>query len=380
MLEPVAVETAPVPFASLGLDPRLLEGVRDLGFSETRPIQSAVITLSLAGDDLIACAETGSGKTCAFVIPMLQRLLREGVAPQDAPKKSRVLVLAPTRELAVQIEDEIHGLSYHTTITSAAVYGGVEMGGQERALKAGVDIIVATPGRLIDHMRQQNADLSSVELLVLDEADRMMDMGFWPDVRRIIAALPATRQTLLFSATIPDEVVRSALEIVKEPKFVQVGQRSAPATTITHSKQEVSHGHKADWLIEHLRKPEGPVLIFSRTKIGADKLARKLQTAGIRCIALHADRTMDQRRQAVEGFRGGKYKVLVATDIAARGLDIDGIHTVINYEVPDSPDTYVHRVGRTGRSSEAGHAITLVAPEEHRALAQLEKSVGVHLQ
>jgi len=380
VLEPVAVETAPLPFASLGLDPRLLEGVRDLGFSETRPIQSAVITLSLAGDDLIACAETGSGKTCAFVVPMLQRLLREGVAPQDAPKKSRVLVLAPTRELAVQIEDEIHGLSYHTTITSAAVYGGVEMGGQERALKAGVDIIVATPGRLIDHMRQQNADLSAVELLVLDEADRMMDMGFWPDVRRIIAALPATRQTLLFSATIPDDVVRSALEIVKEPKFVQVGQRSAPAKTITHSKQEVSHGHKVDWLIEHLRKPEGPVLIFSRTKIGADKLARKLQAAGIRCVALHADRTMDQRRQAVEGFRGGKYRVLVATDIAARGLDIDGIQTVINYEVPDSPDTYVHRVGRTGRSSEAGHAITLVAPEEHRALAQLEKSVGVHLQ
>ena len=379
-LEPVAVETAPLPFASLGLDPRLLEGIRDLGFSETRPIQSAVITLSLAGDDLIACAETGSGKTCAFVVPMLQRLLREGVADSAAAKKSRVLVLAPTRELAVQIEDEIHGLSYHTTVTSAAVYGGVEMGGQERALKAGVDIIVATPGRLIDHMRQQNADLSAVELLVLDEADRMMDMGFWPDVRRIIAALPATRQTLLFSATIPDDVVRSALEIVREPKFVQVGQRSAPAKTITHSKHEVSHGHKVDWLIEHLRKPEGPVLIFSRTKIGADKLARKLQSAGIRCVALHADRTMDQRRQAVEGFRGGKYRVLVATDIAARGLDIDGIHTVINYEVPDSPDTYVHRVGRTGRSSEAGHAITLVAPEEHRALAQLEKSVGVHLQ
>ena len=379
-LEPVAVETAPLPFASLGLDPRLLEGIRDLGFSETRPIQSAVITLSLAGDDLIACAETGSGKTCAFVVPMLQRILREGVSDVPASKKSRVLVLAPTRELAVQIEDEIHGLSYHTTITSAAVYGGVEMGGQERALKAGVDIIVATPGRLIDHMRQQNADLSAVELLVLDEADRMMDMGFWPDVRRIIAALPATRQTLLFSATMPDDVVRSALEIVKEPKFVQVGQRSAPAKTITHSKHEVAHGHKADWLIEHLKKPEGPVLIFSRTKIGADKLARRLQAAGIRCVALHADRTMDQRRQAVEGFRGGKYKVLVATDIAARGLDIDGIHTVINYEVPDSPDTYVHRVGRTGRANEAGHAITLVAPEEHRALAQLEKSVGVHLQ
>jgi len=383
VLEPVAVETAPLPFAALGLDARLLEGVRDLGFSETRPIQSAVITLSLAGDDLIACAETGSGKTCAFVVPMLQRLLRDAeatAADPSAPKKSRVLVLAPTRELAVQIEDEIHGLSYHTTITSAAVYGGVEMGGQERALKAGVDIIVATPGRLIDHMRQQNADLSGVELLVLDEADRMMDMGFWPDVRRIIAALPATRQTLLFSATMPNDVVRSALEIVRDPKYVQVGQRSAPAKTITHSKHEVPHGQKAEWLITHLKRPEGPVLIFMRTKIGADKLARRLQSAGIRCIALHADRTMDQRRQAVEGFRGGKYKVLVATDIAARGLDIDGIHTVINYEVPDSSDTYVHRVGRTGRANEAGHAITLVAPEEHRALAQLEKSVGVHLQ
>jgi ATP-dependent RNA helicase RhlE len=375
VLEPFPVETAPLPFATLGLDTRLLEGVRDLGFSETRPIQSAVITLSLAGHDLIACAETGSGKTCAFVVPMLQRILTT-----TATAKSRVLVLAPTRELAVQIEDEIHGLSYHTSITSAAVYGGVEMGPQERALKAGVDIIVATPGRLIDHMRQQNADFSGVELLVLDEADRMMDMGFWPDVRRIIAALPATRQTLLFSATMPNDVVRSALEIVREPKYVQVGQRSAPAATITHSKHEVSAGHKVDWLIEHLKKPEGPVLIFSRTKIGADKLARKLQTAGIRCIALHADRTMDQRRQAVEGFRGGKYKVLVATDIAARGLDIDGIHTVINYEVPDSPDTYVHRVGRTGRSSEAGHAITLVSPEEHRALAQLEKSVGIQIQ
>ena len=378
----MAVDTASVPFTSLDLDARLLEGVRDLGFSETRPIQSAVIPLSLAGADLIACAETGSGKTCAFVVPMLQRLLREGASDVDpgVQKKSRVLVLAPTRELAVQIEDEIHGLSYHTTITSAAVYGGVEMGGQERALKAGVDIIVATPGRLIDHMRQQNADLSAVELLVLDEADRMMDMGFWPDVRRIIAALPGARQTLLFSATMPDDVVKSALEIVKDPKYVQVGKRSAPATTITHSKHEVAHGRKVDWLIDHLRKPEGPVLIFSRTKIGADKLARQLHSAGIRCVALHADRTMDQRRHAVEGFRGGKYKVLVATDIAARGLDIDGIHTVINYEVPDSPDTYVHRVGRTGRANEAGHAITLVSPEEHRALAQLEKEVGVHLQ
>src|SRR5215831_5936893 len=385
-LEAIACDTAPVAFTSLGLDTRLLEGIRDLGFSETRPIQTAVIPLALAGDDLIACAETGTGKTAAFVVPTLQRLLNgelQSRASNDgdqAMARSRVLVLAPTRELAVQIEDEIHGLCYHTSVTSAAIYGGVEMGAQERALKAGVDIIVATPGRLIDHMRQQNADLSGVGLLVLDEADRMMDMGFWPDVRKIISALPTVRQTLLFSATMPDDVVRSALEIVRDPKYVQVGQRSAPAKSITHRVQAVSSSQKAEWLIEHLRQPEGPVLIFSRTKIGADKLARRLAAAGVKCVALHADRTMDQRRQAVEGFRGGRYKVLVATDIAARGLDIDGIHTVINYEVPDSPDTYVHRVGRTGRSDESGQAITLVAPEEQRALAALEKSVGVHLQ
>ena len=406
-LEPTLCDSTPVPFTSLGLDARLLEGIRDLGFSETRPIQSAVIPLALAGGDLIACAETGTGKTCAFVVPILQRLLTTGgparprQAPQEsavarafqgrehvqappadttAPPKSRVLVLAPTRELAVQIEDEIHGLSYHTDITSAAVYGGVEMGGQERALRAGVDIVVATPGRLIDHMRQQNADLSQADLLVLDEADRMMDMGFWPDVKRIIAALPSARQTLLFSATMPDEVVRFALEIVREPKFVQVGQRSAPPKTITHQAHIVPNGQKLEWLIEHLRQPEGPVLIFSRTKIGADRLARRLAAAGVRCVALHADRTMDQRRQAVEGFRGGRYRVMVATDIAARGLDIDGIHTVINYEMPDDPDAYVHRVGRTGRADEVGHAITLVAPEERHALALLEKSVGVRLE
>jgi ATP-dependent RNA helicase RhlE len=380
-----------VPFASFNLDPRLLEGIRDLGFTETRPIQSAVIPLALDGHDLIACAQTGTGKTAAFVVPTLQRLLtaneKGAVDAEDLQKggprlvpKSRVLVLAPTRELAVQIEDEMHGLSYHTNVTSAAVYGGVEMGVQERALRASVDIIVATPGRLMDHMRQQNADLSGIELLVLDEADRMMDMGFWPDVRRIISAIPSDRQTLLFSATMPDEVMRLAIEIVRSPKYVQVGQRSAPPTTITHRVHIMPAAQKIDWLIEHLRHPGGPVLIFSRTKIGADRLTRKLAASGVRCIALHADRTMDQRRQAVEGFRGGKYKVLVATDIAARGLDIDGIHTVINYELPDSSDAYVHRVGRTGRADVVGHAITLVAPDELHDLSQLEKSVGVRLE
>jgi ATP-dependent RNA helicase RhlE len=381
-----------VAFSSFGLDARLLEGIRDLGFVETRPIQSAVIPLALAGDDLIACAETGTGKTCAFVLPTLQKILTadHGRPPQVIPdpaskpvksdRKSRVLVLAPTRELAVQIEDEIHGLAYHTAVTSAAVYGGVELGMQERALKAGVDIIVATPGRLMDHMRQQNADLSGVELLVLDEADRMMDMGFWPDVRRIISAMPGPRQTLLFSATMPDDVVRLALEIVREPKYVQVGHRSKPARTITHRAVVTTAAAKLDWLIDYLRKPEGPVLVFSRTKIGAERLSRKLAAAGIKCASLHADRTQDQRRVAVEGFRGGRYKVLVATDIAARGLDIDGIHTVINFELPDSPDAYVHRVGRTGRADEAGHAITLVLPDERHALTVLEKAVGVRIE
>ncbi|HZR23831.1 MAG TPA: DEAD/DEAH box helicase [Vicinamibacterales bacterium] len=364
-----------MPFSSLGLDARLLEGIRDLGFKETRPIQSAVIPLALANDDLIACAETGTGKTAAFVVPTLQRLLKA-----EPATKSRVLVLAPTRELAVQIEDEIHGLAYHTGVTSAAVYGGVDMGIQERALKAGVDIIVATPGRLMDHMRQQNADLTGIELLVLDEADRMMDMGFWPDVRRIIQALPAVRQTLLFSATMPNEVVRDALEITRDAKYVQIGQRSAPAQTITHRVEQMPASAKLQWLIDHLRRPEGPVLVFTRTKIGADRLARQLAAAGVRCAALHADRSQDQRRVAVEGFKGGRFPVLVATDIAARGLDIDAIHTVINYEVPDSADTYVHRVGRTGRANAAGQAITLVSPEERRALAILEKGVGVRLQ
>jgi ATP-dependent RNA helicase RhlE len=207
-----------------------------------------------------------------------------------------------------------------------------------------------------------------------------MDMGFWPDVRRIIQTLPAVRQTLLFSATMPNEVVRDALEITRGAKYVQIGQRSAPARTITHRVEHVAHGEKVKWLIEHLRRPEGPVLVFMRTKIGADRLARQLATAGIKCSALHADRSQDQRRIAVEGFKGGRFKVLVATDIAARGLDIDAIHTVINYEVPDSAETYVHRVGRTGRSDEVGQAITLVSHEERRALSFLEKAVGVRLE
>jgi ATP-dependent RNA helicase RhlE len=234
-----------------------------------------------------------------------------------------------------------------------------------------VDIIVATPGRLMDHMRQQNTDLGFVELLVLDEADRMMDMGFWPDITRIVSELPHSRQTLLFSATMPDEVMQFALAVMREPVLLQAGQRNAAARTITHAVEHVPHGGKADWLVQFLRPQAGPVLVFVRTKIGADRLARRLASAGIRTAALHADREQRDRTAAVEGFRAGRFRVLVATDIAARGLDVDGITHVVNFDVPYSPEDYVHRAGRTGRALAEGTAVTLVSPGEERALAAI---------
>jgi ATP-dependent RNA helicase RhlE len=279
----------------------------------------------------------------------------------------------------VQIEDTLVGLTYHAPCTTAPVFGGVEMGPQERALKAGVDIIVATPGRLMDHMRHDAVDMLRVQVLVLDEADRMMDMGFWPDVQRILSALPPERQTLLFSATLPGEILRMATEMLRNPRFVQVGQRGA-ARTITHEMQAVESGEKIDWLAKFIRRDAtGPVLVFVRMKVGADRVARHLQARGIRAAALHADRSQQERLQAVEGFRSGKHPVLVATDIAARGLDIEGIAHVINYEVPDTPDTYVHRVGRTGRSGAAGHAVTLVSKAEERSWRAVEHGVGFHV-
>ena len=376
--EPSAFDPAPIPFDKLSLDERLLGGIRDLGWSDTRPVQSGVIPLAIVGDDVIACAETGTGKTAAFLVPILQRFLNE---PPPQPPRTRALVLAPTRELAVQIEDQVQGLTYHTTVSSIAVFGGVPMDIQERALRAGVDIVVATPGRLMDHMRHDSTDFSALEVLVLDEADRMLDMGFWPDVQRILTALPAGRQTLLFSATMPAEVLKLTQEFLRDPKYVQVGRRGGPAQTISHSIHTVAAGEKTQWLGRWLRdEATGPVLVFCRTKIGAERLAGRLSGMGIRAASLHADRTQQQRMAAVEGFRTGTYPVLVATDVAARGLDIDGIAHVVNYEVPDTPEAYVHRVGRTGRSESSGSALTLVAPEEVRALRALEKAVGVQLQ
>jgi ATP-dependent RNA helicase RhlE len=281
----------------------------------------------------------------------------------------------------VQIEDQVQGLTYHTSVSSAAVYGGVPMEIQERALKAGVDIVVATPGRLMDHMRHDSTNFDGLEVLVLDEADRMLDMGFLPDVQRIVSALPKKRQTLLFSATMPGEIMKLTREFLHDPTYVQVGRRGGPAQTISHSVQTVPAAEKAKWLANWIRQEAlGPVLVFCRTKIGADRLATKLGGMGIRAAALHADRTQQQRQSAVEGFRTGTYPVLVATDVAARGLDIEGIAHVVNFEVPDTPEAYVHRVGRTGRALSTGSALTLVAPEEVRALRALEKAVGVQLQ
>ena len=378
--EPAAYDATPIEFVSLDLDRRLQQALHDRGFVTTTPIQSAVYPGVLDGVDLVACAQTGTGKTLAFLLPIMHKLLAtsaDAPATATAAPKTRVLILAPTRELAVQIEDEFQGLAYHTNLSSIAVYGGVDAGPQERALRSAADIVVATPGRLIDHMGTSAANFDGLEVLVLDEADRMLDMGFWPSVRRIVSALPASRQTLLFSATMSDEVAHSVRQIMREPKIIRVGRVEGLASTIEHVSRLVPAPEKAAWLKGFLQRTDGTSLVFVRTKRGADKLARRLGADGIRCAALHADRTQSQRSAAVEGFKSGRYTALIATDIAARGIDIDGIARVVNYEVPPSVDTYVHRVGRTGRAESVGTAVTLVAPEELPALRMIEKSLRV---
>mgnify|MGYP001309994053 FL=1 len=383
----IPFDSTAINFTDLNLDKRLLQGTCDLGWQETRPVQSGVIPLAMSGRDVIACAETGTGKTAAFLVPILQRFLQQTTVNLDKSKTAkpvigtRALVLSPTRELAVQIEDQVQGLIYHTTISSIAVYGGVPMPPQERALRANVDIVVATPGRLMDHMRQGTVCFKKLEVLVLDEADRMLDMGFWPDVQKILGQLPSVRQTLLFSATMPSEVLNLTREFLRDPAHIQVGKPGGPASTISHTVQKVPAQEKISWLASWLQnETHGPVLVFCRTKIGADKLARRLSQTGIRAAALHANRTQEQRVAAVEGFRAGLYPVLVATDVAARGLDIDGIAYVVNFEVPNKVEDYVHRVGRTGRAEATGNALTLAAPEELRTLRALEKAMGLPLQ
>ena len=387
------VDADPIAFKELGLDPALVRGVEDRGFTSTTPIQAAVYPIVMAGRDMIASAETGSGKTAAFLLPVLNRLLQRprpaGTVGRDdeTQKLTKVLVLAPTRELVVQIEDDLQGFSYHTGLSSAAVFGGTPIGPQAQALSAGVDIVVATPGRLLDHLRGGIPAFDGVETLILDEADRMLDMGFWPDVRRIVSALPqrpnatgSGRQTLLFSATIPDAVLHPLKELSDDPAYVQIGRRGAPANGISHAVERMPSSRKTAWLTSFLSKNPGPVLVFVNTKRGTERLARTLSHAGLRAAALHADRSQSLRLEAVGGFRSGRYSVLVATDVAARGLDIDGISYVVNFEVPPNRDTYVHRVGRTARLDAKGVALTLAAPDELPAIKALQASIDLQMR
>ncbi len=348
-------------------------------------MQSAVYPHVLSGSDLVGCAQTGTGKTAAFLLPILQRLLDahathgNGSHSAHPSRGTRVLVLAPTRELAVQIEEDFLGLAYYTPLTGVSVYGGVSAGTQDRALRSGVDLVVATPGRLLDHLNSGAARFDNLDVLVLDEADRMLDMGFWPDIRRIISMLPTTRQTLLFSATMSDDVSKSAAQIMRDPKMIQIGHTGGLASTITHVGHVMASDQKIPWLASFLRRKPDPTIIFVRTKRWADRLARRLADRHIKSATLHADRTQAQRMQAIEGFKSGRFKVLVATDIAARGLDIDGIGHIVNYDVPTTVDTYVHRVGRTGRADAEGTAVTLASPDEVPALRAIERALKLNL-
>ena len=382
------VEADPIAFEELGLDPALALGVQDRGFTTTTPIQTAVYPIVMAGRDMIASAETGSGKTGAYLLPVLNRLLQRPRPAGDAPTtgQTQVLVLAPTRELVVQIEDDLQGFIYHTPLSSAAVFGGTPIGPQAQALSAGVDIVVATPGRLLDHLRGGIPAFAGVETLILDEADRMLDMGFWPDVRRIVAALPGNRnegtrrQTLLLSATIPDWVLTPLKELSHDAVYVQIGQRDAPADGISHAVERMPSSRKTAWLTKFLTKTSGSVLVFVNTKRGTERLARTLASAGLKATSLHADRSQSLRLEAIGGFRSGRYRVLVATDVAARGLDIDGISYVVNFEVPPNRDTYIHRVGRTARLDAKGAALTLAAPDELPAVKALQASIDLELR
>jgi ATP-dependent RNA helicase RhlE len=363
-----------VPFSQLKLHPALLKAVKELGFVRPTAIQAQAIPPVLLGRDVIACAQTGSGKTAAFLLPIINRLI-------ERPRRTtRALVLAPTRELAAQILDDLNALCVHTPVTGAAVYGGVGMAPQEHAFRTGVDIIIATPGRLIDHMRSGYARLNQVEHLVVDEADRMLDMGFLPEIRRILTKLPTRRQTLLFSATMPSPIVVLAGEMLRDPVSIQTQRQSAPAAGITQAIYPVSQNLKPA-LIVHLlrRKTMTQALIFTRTKHRANRLADYLVRAGIRAERIHGNRSQSQRTAALAGFKNGTFPVLVATDIAARGIDVNELGHVVNFDVPVAPDDYIHRVGRTGRAEATGEAFTFVAPEEEDAVRAIERATRTRL-
>ncbi|MBN2019604.1 MAG: DEAD/DEAH box helicase [Sedimentisphaerales bacterium] len=363
-----------MPFNNFGLNDPLVRGILATGFTAPTEIQSQAIPAAIAGKDIIGCAQTGTGKTAAFVLPILNRLSHEHPTKRNVV---RSLILTPTRELAVQIEQAIRSYGRFLHLRTLAVYGGVNIRGQLNTLRQGVDIIVATPGRLLDHMQRRTIDLKHVEILILDEADRMFDMGFIRDVRRIIAAVPTHRQTMMFSATVTPEISNLAAGVQKSPVMIQIGKPRNPIDTISQHIYMVERENKIALLLRLLQDGQlSSVLVFSRTKHGADKINRYLERAGIVSVAIHSGRTQSQRERALDGFKRGRYRVMVATDIAARGIDISGISHVINFDVPGIPEDYIHRIGRTGRAEAAGDAITFVSRDEHKQLRLIERFIS----
>ena len=357
-------------FADLGLAQPMLDALHDAGYDRPTPIQREAIPVALKGRDLIGLAQTGTGKTASFTLPIVNRLL-------GGPRRTRVLILTPTRELCLQVEESFRKYSKYAPVDVIPVFGGVGYEPQEKALRSGVDAVVATPGRLLDHLEKRNVDFTYLETLVLDEADRMLDMGFAPQLNRIVEQIPRYRQTLLFSATMPPEVEALARKYLRKPVVVQVGRRSSAATTVTHAVYPVPRQRKNDLLVHLLsEKDHESVLVFTRTKSGADRVVHDLERAGIDAGAMHADKSQQQRMQALEDFKSGKLRVLVATDIAQRGLDISGITHVINYDVPQQPEDYVHRIGRTGRAASTGDAYTFMSGEEIGMVRTIERTIG----
>jgi ATP-dependent RNA helicase RhlE len=373
-------------FAMLGLRPELLRAVEATGYTTPTPIQARAIPPVLAGEDVLAAAQTGTGKTAGFVLPVLQRLLegnekRRAPGRADARRPIRALVLTPTRELAAQVEESVRTYGRFVPLTSFAIFGGVSMNPQWKALSRGVDILVATPGRLLDHVGQRTLDLSQVEILILDEADRMLDMGFIKDIRRILSLLPEKVQNLLFSATFSDDIKSLADELLNAPRRVEVARQNEESALVTQSLYGAAREHKRDLLVYLMVEQKiNQALIFTRTKHGADRLAKQLNQDGIASVAIHGNRSQAQRTHALAEFKAGRVRALVATDVAARGLDIQQLPHVINYEVPYVPEDYVHRIGRTGRAGSTGEAITLVSAEERKYLNAVEKLLGKKIE
>jgi ATP-dependent RNA helicase RhlE len=366
------VETS---FASLKLIPELLRAVSDQGYVTPTPIQAKAIPPILEHRDIMGCAQTGTGKTAGFTLPLLQLLApHASSSPSPARHPVRALILTPTRELAAQVEESVRTYGKYLALRTAVVFGGIDIGPQLKTLHAGVEILVATPGRLLDHLQQKSVNLSRVEILVLDEADRMLDMGFLPDIKRILSVLPRQRQNLLFSATFSDEIRRLADQLLHSPTMIEVARRNAPAELVSHQAYLVP-GPAKRALLAHLVRSRDmqQVLVFVRMKRDANRLARQLQQDGLGATAIHSDRTQAERMQALEEFKQGRARMLVATDIAARGLDIDQLPFVVNYELPHTPEDYVHRIGRTGRAGLPGEAISLVSPDEMKFLTDVEK-------